>query len=486
MSRRRNLLRVMAVLAALAVLGTVYTRLSAQSTVNSDGANEALQGLAFWHGNLLLHGWWLAQDTFYLADAPLYGLLARIEGLGPWVVHQGAGLVYAAAVLAAALLARRGAPFALAVLALPAPLLLQGQMHLLGVAYVFVALLLVETRPGRWWSLAVAAVLVAAAMGSDPLMTLLFAPALAIASFLRPERRRDLLPLAVGAAILGTAFPYVAVHLGGFALARPVHTGLANPSEMARHLRLLVRGLMLLFHADVVAAPADPVSWLRLPAAAAAVAAVLLAARRLTSRAADQLVTQVLVLACAIDVCAFLVTTQAVDLDSSRFLGPFALAGAVLAGRELRPRLSDRRLLAAAVGVGLAMTSALPLQLSRAAPPSPTAGLERWLEARGLTSGLGSYWEAGIVTLDTGGRVTVRCVDGGSRAAPDRWFQDSAWFVPGAALAANFVVFSPGERTANIDEARAVADFGPPAEIHRVGPYVVLIYSHDLLRDLQT
>ena len=42
----------------------------------------------------------------YLTDAALYGLIARIQGLGPAAVHEGAGLAYAAAVVVCALLAR--------------------------------------------------------------------------------------------------------------------------------------------------------------------------------------------------------------------------------------------------------------------------------------------------------------------------------------------------------------------------------------------
>lgn len=471
------------VLAAVAVLllSAVYARLSLQSVINSDGANEALQGLDFWHGNVLLHGWWLAQDTFYLTDAPLYGLIARVQGLGPWVVHEGAGAVYALALVAAALLARRGALVTAAILAVPPPLLLQGQMHILGVAYVLAALLLLERWPGRRWPLLPAGLLLTAAMASDPLVTLLFAPPLTLVAAVHAGRRRGLLPVTLAAAVTGTALPRLITLAGGFTQPRPVQVGVAPPAEVLANLSLLVRCVLVVFRADVIDAPADAIAWVHLLAVAAVAAGLVLAAVRGRSRAPEDFVPQVLLLACALDLAVFAFTTQPVNFDSARFLTPLAFCGAALAGRLLTPRLDSTALRVAGAAAAALLLLTLPVQLTRPAAPVPTAELERWLQARGLTAGFGSYWEAGIVTLDTGGKLTVRCVDAGSRAAPDRWFQSEAWFVPGAGNRVTFVVFSPGERPANLDEARAGASFGPPREIARVGRYEVLLYTRDLL-----
>jgi hypothetical protein len=458
----------------------LYARLSLQSVVNSDGANEALQGLDFWHGNVLLHGWWLAQDTFYLTDAPLYGLIARIQGLGPWVVHEGAGIAYAVALLAAALLARRGALLTVAVVAVPPPLLLQGQMHILGVAYVLFALLLVERWPGRRWSLLAFGLLLGAAMASDPLVTVLFAPPLVLLTMLRTERRRDLLPATLAAAAIGTALPRLITLAGGFTQPRPLQVGVAAPGEVVTNVSLLARSVLLVFRADVLDALADPISWVHLLAVIAVGAGLVLAAARIRSRAAEDLVPQVLLLACALDLAVFLFTTQPINLDSARFLTPFAFCGAVLAGRMLTTRLASSSLRVAAAVAAALLLLTLPLQLTRPAAPAPAAGLARWLETRGLVAGYGSYWDAGIVTLESRGKVAVRCVDGGVHAAPDRWFQTSAWFMPRADQPVTFVVFSPGERPANLDAARAMAAFGPPREVEKVGTYVVLVYSRDL------
>jgi len=484
-------------LLALLFLSWLYTQLSQQSVINSDGANEALQGLDFWHGNVLLRGWWLAQDTFYFTDAPLYGLIARFQGFGPWVVHEGAGIVYALAVVLAALLAGRGALITIAVLALPPALLLQGQMHILGVAYILAALLIFERRPQSRWAWLGAAVLAVAAMASDPLVAVLFAPAIGIVAVLHGLANRDsrlrfgvLAAIAVAGALALRGLPKLIALLGGFQRPRPLHVGIVTPADLVPNVRLAVRGVLLVFNADVFDGRPSALVWVRLLAVAVVVAGLILAVRRWRSRAEPDFVLQVLLLAALLDVAAFVLSTQAFDLASSRFFSPFAFCVAVVAGRVLAPALDDRRRKLAAVPVLAALVLTLPVALLvRPAAPVPTAPLEAWLMARGLTHGLGSYWESSIVTMDTGGRITVRCIDAppaaGRRAEPDRWFQLSGWFLPDPASPASFVVFSPGEHAANIDEAGALRAFGRPAEIDHVGHYEVLLYSRDLLADLR-
>ncbi len=501
-----RLLRTAAPVAAIAAgLTAAYARLSGQSVINSDGANEVLQGLDFWHGNVLLHGWWLAADTFYLTDAPLYGLIARLQGTGPWVVHEAAGFVAAVAVVGAALLARGTRPgaagwvaagTAAVLLCLPPALLLQGQMHILGVTFVLAGLLLVERRPDSVVSLAAAGLLMAAAMASDPLVTGLFAPPIAIVAAVRArvipsERRRDLLLLGTVAAavVAALAIPSLVQALGGFERPQPLRVGLASPSVLATNLGLTVRGLLLVFDADFVDAPQTGlVVWVRLLAVAAVATGLVLAARRLRSRASEDLVPQILLVVVALNLAVFLFSTQPFSLASARFLSPLALAGAVLAGRTLGPLLVRPPLRAPAAAGAAVLLATLPVQLSRPNAAAPTAQLERWLESRGLRRGLGSYWEASIVTLDTRGLVTVRCVDGpsaeGTRATPKRWFQARSWFVAEPGRPADFVVFSPGEYPADIDEARAIAAFGRPVEIDHVGRYEVMVYGRDLLADL--
>jgi hypothetical protein len=104
---RIGLIRGGAVAAVAAGLFTAYLVQSTRGTyVNADGASNALQAWDMLHGNLLLHGWALADVSFYTTDLPQYMLVEAIRGLGPDVVHIGAALAYTVLVLLAAWLAK--------------------------------------------------------------------------------------------------------------------------------------------------------------------------------------------------------------------------------------------------------------------------------------------------------------------------------------------------------------------------------------------
>ena len=63
--------------------------------------------------------------------------------------------------------------------------------------------------------------------------------------------------------------------------------------------------------------------------------------------------------------------------------------------------------------------------------PAAKTGLASWLAAHRLFYGLGGYWEASIVTVDSGGRVKVRALAQPSLVA-DMWEAKRSWYDPGA------------------------------------------------------
>ena len=83
-----------------------YLDQSRTVSVGSDGASQALQAWDMLHGNLLLHGWWVTDVSFYTTELPQYVLLELARGLTPDVMHLGGAMTYTLLVLAAALLAR--------------------------------------------------------------------------------------------------------------------------------------------------------------------------------------------------------------------------------------------------------------------------------------------------------------------------------------------------------------------------------------------
>ncbi len=88
------------------MLFVCYLHISRTVPTNSDGAANALQAWDMLHGNLLLHGWWLSDVSFYTTELPEYMLVELVHGLNADVVHVAAALTYTLLVLLAALLAK--------------------------------------------------------------------------------------------------------------------------------------------------------------------------------------------------------------------------------------------------------------------------------------------------------------------------------------------------------------------------------------------
>ena len=66
---------------AAAALFAVYLRLSRTLPENSDMANILLAASDMLHGNLLLHGWYLTDVSFYTTEVPQYALLEIFFGV---------------------------------------------------------------------------------------------------------------------------------------------------------------------------------------------------------------------------------------------------------------------------------------------------------------------------------------------------------------------------------------------------------------------
>jgi len=72
--------------------------------------------------------------------------------------------------------------------------------------------------------------------------------------------------------------------------------------------------------------------------------------------------------------------------------------------------------------------------------PNPLAGLAKFLEDNHLHYGLGGYWESSILTVETGGTVTVRAVTPAC-VQPYKWESKPSWYDP-KLHSANFILLS--------------------------------------------
>jgi hypothetical protein len=514
-----------AVLAAAALMAC-YLRIAGTVAMTSDGAGNALEGWDMFHHDLLLHGWWVTDVSFYTTELPQYALVEVMAGLRPEVVHICAAMTYTLLVLLAAFVARgrvggaTGAACALiagGVMLAPEPggvtgVLFSSPDHVGTAVPVLALLLLLDWAGSRWWLPPLVFLLLTAAIVGDPLIEVIGVLPLAALCLARVAsavlRRRESLrsqwhELALAAAAIVAVPAAVAanrliVALGGFS-TNSGNWRLVSLSTVRSNIPMAARSFLSLFGADIAGAHGglqQAFAAVHLAGAALVVAALALAIGRLlrslwvadAAAAPADLVTGVLLLAVVANLALYVFMYPDRNIYDEHEIGPVLALGAALAGRQLGGPLLSLRWrtlrtgLAAALAAGLAAYAVMlgyAADRPQAAPAN--AAVAAWLTEHDLRRGLAEYWEASSVTVDSGGAVVVGSVgpDPGG-LAPWHWEMDMRIFNP-ATRSANFVLSMPGD---TVTPARAELAFGRPARVYHFGVYTILVWNKNILRDL--
>jgi hypothetical protein len=533
---RRRVLAAAAVAVALVLLFVAYLRVSRTYAENSDSANILLMSWDLLHGNLLLHGWYLSDVSFYPTELPQYAMLEGLIGLHAGTAHVAAAMTYTLALLFAVLLARgprdrvAGSPgratwprMALTGVLMVAPQLGVGAfVLLLSVGHIGTAVPLMLTwlvidraavKP-RWFIPLTVGLLLTWVLVADPLVLVVgIVPLVAVCAVrviravfaARPPDRRAALQASwyevslAAAAILAYGLADLVNRLlsasGGFIL-HPLGYQLAPVHTWAKHAWVTGEGLLALFGAKPQGpAAAMAFALLHLAGVALVAWAICRVARRFLSW--PDLVSQVLVAAIVLNIVVYIPSTlaNATDLNAREFavVLPF---GAVLAGRVLAEPLATRlrggeadvlgwlrgRRWRAGIASALAAGYLASLGYAAAQPSVPPANAElaTFLAEHHLTSGISGYWLSSIVTVGSDGAVTVRAVQSSLR--PYLWETRGSWYDP-ASQRATFLVTERGTGYFNHwqPSASALAALGPPARTYHVGPYTVLVWNKNLL-----
>ena len=162
--------------------------------------------------------------------------------------------------------------------------------------------------------------------------------------------------------------------------------------------------------------------------------------------------------------------------------------GAVLAARALVPaRITGiSRAFAAVAATGLIALLSLATAATRPPMSPASAPLAAWLEAHGLTYGIAGYWDASIVTLQSGNQVQIRAVDlygnrgSGPKIYAPGWETNALWYNASRYDATFAVADSDGRYPAAYFEHF----LGKPAATYRVASWLVLVYRTNLLRSI--
>ena len=551
-SRRRRLARwawVSGFAGVAVVLFVAYLRMSRTYAATSDGADQALQGWDMLHGNLLLHGWTIADVTYYTTEVPEYVLVEVFRGLRADVVHIAGAATYTLLVLAVGLLARGratgreglvrllvGAGIMLAPQFGNATHLLLSQPDHLGTQLpLLLVFLMLDRAPRRWYVPVAAGVVLTWVIVADRVALLTAAVPLVVVCgarvLLAVVRHRKSLASQwyelslVAASVLAYAAATLAVRLigdlHGYQITPVASARLAMVHTFPRRFVVALEGILNMYGGDFFHisqnSPFGP-SLGGLPlAAGVALAAVhlvglalavwgLFRAFRHFFDPAD-LVSPVLATAIVINVAAYSVSIVSARVWDAREIVAVLPFGAVLAGRMVagslgRARLGRVRLTPVLTG-GLAGVLACYLAaLGYGAAQSPVADNEQavipWLEAHHLTSGIGTYAEANLITLDSGGRVAIREVAWRSSGDAPRSFESKAsWYDPRQSYA-NFILTNSADqwtldgggphRLISLIPRSAIAALhaGPPAHVYHYKTFTIMVWNHNLLGNLDS
>jgi hypothetical protein len=532
-------------LAAFAVVAVVlfiaYLRMSRTYPVTADGADQALQAWDMLHGNWLLHGWTIADVTYYTTEVPQYMLIEIVRGLGADVVHIAGAMTYTLLVLAAGLLARGRATgreglirllIAAGIMLAPqfgnaTHLLLSQPDHLGTQLPLLLLFLLLDRAPRRWYIPVTTGAVLTWVIIADQVALLDAAVPLAVvcgARVLQGVRHHRSLASQwyevslVAASILSFGVATLAVwlisNLHGYQVL-PLAAQAAPIDEIPQHVVLTLEGILNVYGADFfhlsngsLLGPGLGGLPLAVGIALAVVhlAGVALAAWgffrafRYFFDPAD-LISPVLATAITVNVTAYVVSVIPVGVFDTREIVAVLPFGAVLAGRMVPGRLAGvpRRLKPALAWASAGVLACYLAALGYGAAQSPVADNEQavvpWLEAHHLTTGLGTYNEANLITLDSGGRVAVRTVSWQSGVNVPRSFESNTdWFDPRHNFA-NFIVTNTADTTPNRDgslrrssmipsAAIAALHAGPPVHVYHYKTFTIMVWDHNLLDNL--
>jgi hypothetical protein len=512
--RSRRWLVFGAWLCAAAGLFLCYLRISRTVPANSDGAANALQAWDMLHGNLLLHGWWLSDVSFYTTELPQYMLVELVHGLSPDVVHVAAATTYTLLVLLAALLAKGRATGREAVIRMlvaagimlapqlgaSARILLLSPDHFGSAVPVLLVWLLLERARQRWYVPVLVGALLTWALVADKIILITGVLPLIVICAIRayrgivqqrqPVRARwcefSLIGAALAAGEISARILALIGQAGGFHLW-PVISTFAVSSQMPRHFAFTAHGLLLLFGADFFGQHLSlptALTLLHVAGLALALLAVCVGVRRFTR---IDLVSQLALAGVVTSLIAYLLGRRVSDIISTREFAAVLPFSAVLAGRLLPPMLTRARMVPALAVVLAGYLASLGPAVTTPSVPPMGQRLTTWLADHHLRYGLGAYWQSNIVSLTSSERVMVVpvSVNDAGMVVHDRWESQASWYDPWQ-HDANFVVqlHLPAPLPAFLPRSALQAAFGPPAKVYKFGSYTILVWHKNLLTQL--
>jgi hypothetical protein len=510
--------KALALLVIAAAVLVLFTSLSQHAFVNdSDTSTVVLEGFAMRHGNVLLHDWSLSLDSFWTVDVPFYAVGTFIIGLRPLLVNAVPAFIGLGTVVAGIFAAREGLRGRASVVAgatvallliLPSHALsfffLQGPWHIATGLWCLLAF--IGLRNGRFgWGWCLAVLFLAAGLLGDVQALAFGVLPVFVAGLVAMARRRSwrsgvaLISAAAASVAVSEAIREICLKIGTFTFNESHHT--ATASRMSHSVGHLLNWSAALF--GVISGPFGgpevpvPLRLAHLAGLLVVLACVCFAAfEMLRSVVSARTQTDnndgagfglddLLVLGIVGDLGVFEVLTLSNNVLYARYLTVAVIFAIVLTGRvlgrashRLRSRASLR--LVGVLGIVLvgAFSAEVGLELAAPTPVQPATALDSFLSAHHLREGIGDYWAASAITVQSDGGIAIRPVvanlkhkivpDG--RQAPSTWYSGQRF---------QFLVYQ-SEPYGRVDAATVAGTFGTPKTTWIIGQYRVVVWSHPI------
>lgn len=500
------------ILIPAALLFFLYLRVADTAAINSDGANNALQAWDMLHGHLLLPGWVIGDATYYTFELPIFALNEAVFGLGSEAIHVSDALVYLLVAVMAALIAcraSRGRTTAVrcciiaAMLGVPITVdtimvMLSSPDHIGTCAVLLAAVYLADlatkntTGKRRYLPIWLGVVLTLGQVGDQ---TVLYVGVVSIGliGLYRMVRARGWRNVE-GAIVLAAALSYPAARLlrdltralGGYTMVPPL-TKIAPADHWWANFHYTWQNLGVLYGIVPGQAVNNPMTgvttalgWLSAAAALAGFVRVLVRWGTVGRGA------QILCAAIVVNLGSYTVSALP-NAGNAREIVFVLPAGCVLAALAWTGAAVERRRVALPAAIAIAVAAVLPAAVvaRQPAPVSRPIVLAAWLKAHGLTYGIGGYWDASAVSVESGNAVQVRAVwIYRGRFLGYSWEARSNWYGP-AENDATFFITGGNDPARELTPAEVESVWGAPAATYLVDGRIILVYHQNLLRKVR-
>lgn len=470
------------------VLFLLYWRLSLTLEKSSDDACYVLEGLDIVRGNVLLRGWTLPLDSFYTIIVPFYALGALLTRNTSTLMYILPAAGYSLLVMMCIAIVwknvsskYRVVSIIIILLAIGCPSYPAGPPneaagHISTLIFITAAFYLLSTRR----SLLAVVILVLADVG-DPFALWIGNISIALVGLrlmiVDKWSGAKLLILTIACVLLSKVV-LLAISLGhGYNIeVGEARSAFVSLGRLGHNLYLLCESVLDLFGSNFFGREVLSLETGLILIHLVAVLLIMWALIKLISEPIDQheIIPAFLITAIIVDIAAFLFSDIPVDIDSACFLSPVLIYGVLLVALSWYRLGFEHKYLWVVLPVMIcAYLTSFGTRVAGPVAPAPTEVFS-YLESKGVTHGYGGYWSAGLLTVLSNGRLTVRQVVPrlGGKLGPYKWVSAADWYDMNDA---RFLISDPRDPAVNL--STATMTWGRPEEIRSIGQYRIFIWK---------